>query len=296
MTIHQALNVQDRTVSYRDAEVFLAAALEVERPYLYAHSDQKLTAAQAKKYEGYLVAREGNSPVAYIVGRKEFFGRPFKTDERALIPRPETEALIDHAVSFSRAQFLAHLKATNKPCALEILELGTGCGNIACTLALELGKHPVAANIIATDIAPEALELAQENWQRLGESNRNIRLEFLQASLFDHEKIQGSLPFDLIIANLPYVPTTWKMHPDAQPDVLFHEPEIALFGGEDGLDMYRDFFTQAPHYLAEHGQIIIEYGETQTKALLPLAQQAFPTKTLTVHQDYAGLDRVLAIA
>jgi release factor glutamine methyltransferase len=296
MNIQQALNVQNRTVSYRDAEVLLAAVLKKDRTWLYAHSESELSHSDAEKYETYLIAREGNQPVAYITGVKEFYGRPFSIDARALIPRPETEGVIDHAMAFLPKQFMAHLKATNKPCALKILELGTGCGNIAVTLAAELGKHPVAADIIATDVAPEALELAQENYKKLGESNKNIRLEFLEASLFDHKKIQGSEPFDLIVANLPYVPTTWKIDPAAQPDVIFHEPDVALFGGEDGLDIYREFFQKAPEYLAESGQIIIEYGETQTKELLPLARAAFPTKKADVYQDYAGLDRVLVLS
>lgn len=296
MNIQQALNVQDRTVSYRDAEVLLAAVLKKERVWLHAHPESELSHKEAEQYEAYLTAREGNQPVAYITGIKEFYGRPFAIDKRALIPRPETEAVIDHALNFLPAQFMAHLKATNKPCALKVLELGTGCGNIAVTLALELSKHPVAADIIATDIAPEALELAHENYKNLGESNNNIRLEFLEASLFDHKKIKGSAPYDLIVANLPYVPTTWKMNPAAQADVLFYEPDVALFGGSDGLDIYRDFFAQAPEYLAKDGQIIVEYGETQTKELLPLAQAAFPTQKADVYQDYAGLDRVLVLS
>src|ERR1044072_4792280 len=268
MTIQQALDVSQRTVSYRDAEVLLAATLQVDRSFLYAHPDQVLTEKQQGEYAAFLDRREKNEPVAYITGYKEFYGRRFKTDQRALIPRPETEAIIEQALAAGPVEWA--------------LELGTGSGNIAITLALE----GVAKNILATDISSDALGLAQENWQRLG-GDKKPAPTFLQASLFDHPVIAKHAPYDLLLANLPYVSTDWQQHPAAQPDVLFYEPDVALFGGQDGLDLYRQFFHAAPQYLHKNGRIIIEYGEDQTKGLLPLAKAAFPSKACTVHQDYA---------
>lgn len=291
MTINQALNVQDRSVSTRDAEVLLQEVLKVERSFLHAHPEQKLTAEQRKKYENFLQRREANEPVAYITGHKEFYGREFKTDERALIPRPETEKLIDLTCAWAPNYFQKHLKATNKPCPIRILELGTGCGNIAITLSQELSKLHTLYEIIATDISPNALALAQENAAKLGAKY----LKFLQADLFTHPDFKIKMPYDLLIANLPYVSNSWKTDPLAQPEVVFQEPDIALFGGEDGLDIYRNFFQQAPQFLAEDGLLLIEFNEDQTNTLSKLAQSAFPHKKCRVYQDYAGLDRVLEI-
>jgi len=274
MTIKQAIDdVANRSVSFREAEVFLARVLSCDRTFLHAHPETELTEAQAAAYETCLQQREANEPVAYITGVKEFYGRPFKCDARALIPRPETEALIDSAIAFLK----------DKPEA-SILELGTGCGNIAITLAKELPE----VQIIATDVSSEALELAQENAAALAAT-----VTFLTADLFDNPAISG--PYDLIIANLPYVPDRWRMDPQAQPEVVFKEPAIALFGGEDGLDIYRRFFAEVPHFLTPTGHLLIEFNEDQGQAIADLAQKAFPDRQVKVTQDYAGLDRCLEV-
>ena len=285
ITVKNALNVQNRTVSYREAEVLLGDVLAVSREWLYANPDAVLTKEQEEKYLLYLNRREKNEPVAYITGVKEFYSRPFKTDSRALIPRPETEGLIDLAIKW------AQKNASTKP--LKILELGTGCGNIAITLNLELQKHKINNQIIATDIDANALELAKENSDLLATDKKS--LEFIEADLFQHPTIQKDTPYNLIIANLPYVPTTWKMNPIAQQDVLFYEPDIALFGGEDGLDIYRCFFQQVAQFLASEGIIIIEFSEEHGKGISELGKKAFPEAKIKIQPDYAGLDRVLVI-
>ena len=245
----------------------------------------------------YYSRRENNEPVAYIIGHKEFYGREFYCDNRVLIPRPETEGLIDRALTWLPGYFQAHLEATNKPCPLHILEIGTGCGNIATTLLLELAGRRIPAYIIATDISPEALEVAEMNWNRLktDTSHQLARVKFLQADLFQAKEIGRNAPYDLIIANLPYVPTTWQTDPTAQPDVIFYEPEIALFGGSDGLRLYRTFFNQAPDYLAKNGRILCEYGEDETPTLQQLVRQKFPKKTIHFYKDYAELDRIVEV-
>lgn len=296
MTIAEALNVQNRSVSSRDAEVLLAAALQQPRAFLHAHGEVALSPDESVTYESFLKRREQNEPVAYITGEKEFFGRLFKVDKRALIPRPETEGAVELSVAWCEQSFKTHLAATNKPCPVTILELGTGGGAIAVSLALELARRGVPATIIATDIAPEALELAEENWGSLkrGEPVGVIKLSFITADLFDHTSLHDK-KFDLIVANLPYVETTWKVETGAQPDVVFYEPDVALFGGSDGLDIYRRFFAEAPAHLHDDSAVIIEYGDTQTKAITPLAAAAFPQKKLEIHKDYAGLDRILTL-
>ncbi len=283
MTIAEALNVANRSVSFRDAEVLLGAVLHQERTWLHAHANEELTQEQAKQYSSFLDRREDNEPVAYITGVKEFFGRPFACDPRALIPRPETEAVVERA--------LAVLVPRTEP--YRILELGTGCGNISVTVALELAARQVPAHIIATDVSEEALELARQNSDSLGASS----VTFVVADMFANESVYKGAPYDLILANLPYVADTWKIDPRSQRDVVFFEPDLALFGGdEDGLLLYRKFWNEAPAYLKGDGRVIIEYGEDQTGAMLPLIASAFPHKTATVYKDYAELDRVLEVA
>ncbi len=295
-TISQALNVSSIPVSFREAEVLLAHVLTCSREHLHTHPEQLLTPEQVATYQSFLERRQHNEPVAYITGVKEFYSRPFKCDSRALIPRPETEGVIDLAVPFLTQWFTTNAKATNKPCPVSVLELGTGAGNIGVTLALELEALHIPATLILTDVSAEALALARENYETLNpRPSPHTAISFLEADLFAHEKFAGKR-FQLITANLPYIAPAWRMNPDAQPDVLFHEPDVALFGGdEDGLGLYRSFFAEAPSYLAPGGRVIVEYGEDQTPALKPLAQAAFPGATITVHKDYADLDRILEI-
>jgi release factor glutamine methyltransferase len=297
MTIQAALNVSKRSVSFRESEVLLAFAMEVERPYLHAHPEADLTLAQHTKYEKCLQRREDNEPVAYIVGCKEFYGRKFKVDSRALIPRPETEGIIDRAMTFATSAFQAQVATTNKPCPVRILELGTGCGNIAISMALELGERNVPYQILATDLAPEALALALENWSHLqvAGSPRYGSLKFVQSDLFAAPSVAAGAPFDLLLANLPYVPLTWRFDSQAQPEVIFQEPDIALFGGADGLQIYRRFFAEAPRFLGDTGISLIEYGEDQTASIVTLAESAFVGRPIGVYQDYAGLDRTLRV-
>lgn len=297
LSVRQALDVSQRSVSYRDAEVLLGHILGIRREELFSNPERILTTAENAAYEAALTRREHNEPVAYITGVREFYGRKFACDARALIPRPETEGIIERALDFLPTYFHSHLKQSGKPCPLHILELGTGCGNIAITLALELAAKSIPSTIIATDLSTEALELAKENLYNLApELSRHIVLKFIQADLFDHQDITRYAPYDLITANLPYVPLTWQRDPAAQADVIFHEPDLALFGGEDGLSIYREFFSKAPNHLHPEGKVLIEYGEDQTSNLLPLVREAFPSRTLEVHKDYANLDRILEIS
>jgi release factor glutamine methyltransferase len=286
MTIAEALDVSQRSVSFRDAEVLLAEALKRndlthDRAWIIAHPEFALPTTIMDVYQDFLSQRESNKPVAYITGHKEFFGRDFACDQRALIPRPETEHLV---------QATLDLLTQNPAKTYAILELGTGCGNIITTLAAELTTRNQPFSAIATDIAPEALSLAQQN----ATNHTAAHIQFIQADLFDHPDLV-SHQADVLIANLPYVEDTWRHDPQAQADVVFFEPEIALFGGPDGLDIYRRFFTQAAAHLTSTGFVIIEYGERQTEYLLPIIKAAMPDYAVTVHQDYAGLDRYVII-
>lgn len=296
MTIAQALaSVQNRSVSYREAEIFLAAVLQVTRAYLFAHPEQRLKTSQRQLFGRYIKRREKNEPVAYILGQKEFYGRPFVVDRRALIPRPETEGLIDDAVSYATDYFHTHLASQNKPCPLHILELGTGCGNIAISVAIELSQRNVPVSLLATDLSPQALELAQLNQQQLIPTPpRSLKLQFCQADLFANPLIKKQSPFVLILANLPYVESSWAQNPAAQADVIFYEPDLALFGGSDGLQIYQQFFAEVKPFLADDGAIMIEHGEKQTAAIHQLVQTHLGVQPIT-KKDGSGLDRITII-
>ena len=292
MTIAQALDVRQRSVSYREAEVLLAEVTGLRREYLHAHLNQDITSSECVRYEEFLQRRERNEPVAYIIGYKEFYGRPFQTDSRALIPRPETEGIIDAAVIAQNKRFKRLLAAKGKPCPLRILELGTGCGNIAITLAHELAAKRIAAEIVATDISPEALLLAEANAVSLGVPSL-CRITWVEADLYGSFQVDRRAPYDLIIANLPYVSTAWKQDPAAQMDVLFYEPDIALFGGVTGTDIYKRFWRDLSTYLKPDGDVLIEFDHGQSVEMLPYAQASLPSYAFTVLEDYAGLERIL---
>jgi len=296
MTIAAALDlVQERSVSRREAEIFLQHVTGLERAQLHTNLERELTGAEEAAYLSCLDRREQNEPVAYITGWKEFYGRRFACDKRALIPRPETELLIDKALELAPHIFAANLKTSGKPCPVRILELGTGCGNIAGTLSFELAARDIPAQIVATDVEVDAVQLAQENLERLGEGVPTSPVTLLLADMFDHPEIAKRAPYDLIVANLPYVPTAWQHDPAAQAEVVFWEPAVALFGGGDGLDHYRSFFKDVWQYLAPGGSILIEYGEDETGDLRHLLVDHTEPLELIVHKDYAELDRMLEI-
>jgi release factor glutamine methyltransferase len=295
MTVAEALNVADRSVSYREAEVLLAHVLATDRAWLLAHPEKPLTPDQAAQYADALHRREQNEPVAYITGTKEFYGYPFRCDRRALIPRPETEGAIDQAILFLTE---GNSRAGNRPTPpWRILELGTGCGNIVVTLGLELGKRNIDYQLWATDVDSAALALAQENLSELAIDQPRLqkKVRFLEADLFNHPALREAAPFDLIVANLPYVPEQWRQDPQAPAEVVFQEPDVALFGGPDGLAVYRRFFATAPQFLHESGAIVAECSEDQGEATRSLAQAAFPRHDVAVRRDYADLDRILTV-
>lgn len=297
MTVKEALDVSNRSVSFREAEIFLIEVLGVERAWIHTHPENILSSYQEQKFNAFLLKREENIPVAYIIGNREFYGRKFTCDKRALIPRPETEGLIDRVIKWAPDFFNSHMKASNKPCPVRILELGTGSGNIAISLALELAKLSVPTQIVATDISEEALDLARENWEILKKevSNSFPAIHFCQADLFSGDMVASRKPYHLLVANLPYVPNDWKVSPEAQAEVVFQEPDVALFGGGDGLDLYRQFFLSAPEFLADDGKVLVEFGDEEGIMIIKLAKDAFPAREPVIHKDYAELDRILEL-
>jgi release factor glutamine methyltransferase len=255
-----------------EVELLLAHVLECSRTDLYAHPEHPVGPRQQANYQELLNRRAQGEPLPYLIGHIEFFGLDFAVDASVLIPRPETEKLVELAL-----EFISHLADP------VLADVGTGSGCIGVTLAV----HAPSARVYALDLSPHALRVAQANALRHGVADR---MTFLRSDLL------ASLPepVDLIAANPPYV--AHQDWPTLPREVSAHEPRLALDGGPDGLDLIRELLDQAPSYLAPRGATLIEIGATQGLAATQLARRAFPAATTTVQTDLSGHDRVLCIA
>lgn len=256
-----------------DAELLLAHILRSDRRHLYAHSDARLAPAQQAAFDALVQRRAAREPLAYITGQREFYGRDYYVDRRVLIPRPETEQLVELA--------LAHLRSlSTDPCY--VADVGTGSGIIAITIALEWPR----AIVYGLDLSADALAVAAINSARLGVAERVVlRCGDLLAPL--ERRVH------CIVANLPYVAANeWS---ELSPEIRHYEPEMALAGGPDGLDLIRRLLSQAGDYLLPGGAILLEIGAQQGLAALALAAHAFPDARMRLHCDFSGLDRVLAV-
>jgi release factor glutamine methyltransferase len=209
-------------------------------------------------------------PVAYLLGRAGFFGREFLVNENVLVPRPETEHVVDEALRF----------IGERP--LRVLDVGTGCGAIACTIAAE-----TQASVWGTDISPGAVAIAKENARRLGVADR---ARFYAGDLTEPV---GAQRFDLVVANLPYVPTAAISR---KPAPVAYEPREALDGGPDGLALYRRLFDTVAPVVNPNALILLEAAPPTMAGLVALAKSALPHSVVAVGRDYAGLDRYLAIS
>jgi release factor glutamine methyltransferase len=275
-----------------DAELLLAAAQDITRSRLLAHLDETPTAIAAKRFQTLLDRRARHEPIAYILGHKEFFGLDLLVDRRVLIPRPETEMLVEQALGWIKANLpfpagerRGRLASSNRgEGGLRILDLGTGSGAIILALASQLDLRHA---LLAADRSVDALAIARANAERFGLSSR---ITFVQSDLFDTINV----PIDLIVANLPYVSQSeWR---DLSSDIVDYEPHEALDGGPDGLDTFRRLFMQAPQCLAPGGALMLEIGSAQGASTMALARSAFPRADVTVVKDLAGLDRMVTVA
>ena len=259
-----------------DAELLLGCALGMSREELIVAARRKLSVAESDRYEDLLRRRLNREPLAYITGQQEFWSLGFLVSGDVLVPRPETETLVERA--------LKHLAAINNHEAPRILELGTGSGAIAVALASELPQ----AEIVATEIAPAALQIARRNASRNGVSNA---IRFLQGDLFTALDQELEKEFDLIVSNPPYIPRGEIAQLEAE--VNRWEPRAALDGGVDGLDFYRRIIEEAPGYLRQGGAVAVEIGAAIGSLVLALFRNNPAYGDTRVYQDYSGRDRVV---
>lgn len=253
-----------------EAELLLVHVLAQPRAYLWAHPEAALTPQQVADYAAYVQRRAAGEPLPYITGQIEFFGLTFAVTPDVLIPRPETETLVEAALDWLKGH----------PDAVAV-DVGTGSGCIAVSLAV----HAPSLRLYATDISSAALQVARVNAER---HNVAERITFLEGDLL----LPLPEPLDLIVSNPPYVAENeW----DALPLSVQQEPRLALLSGADGLDAIRRLLAQAQTRLKPSGLMLVEIGERQGEAVQALAQAAFPQANVAVLPDLAGKDRVLQI-
>jgi release factor glutamine methyltransferase len=276
MTLKQAIdrarsslsanNIEDALL---ESELLLRHVLKISQTQLYLDLDRELSPKQEKTFRNLIRRRLKGEPTAYITGHREFYGLDFRVNPDVLIPRPESELLVEKALQIARHHSLA-----------TIAEIGTGCGAIAISLAINLPR----AKIYATDISAPALKVARTNCQKHGVTRR---VHLLPGNMLD------PLPetVDLIAANLPYVK-------ESELPVYFpvsFEPVLALNGGPDGLDKIRQLSRQLNDKLRPGGYLLLEMGQGQQKAVTTLLSRLFPSAQIEVIPDLSSIDRVVSL-
>lgn len=259
-------NVEDASL---ESEILLRHTLGLTRDQLFSHFDTPVSPAQLKKFIKLVKRRADGEPTAYITGIREFYGLNFKVNRNVLIPRPETELLVEKAIS------LCHENRYSK-----IADIGTGCGAIAISLAVNL----LEIIVYAIDISSRALEVAKQNSLSHGVKDRTV---LLQGDMLE----PLPEPVDMIIANLPYVRKSDV--PDKGP--LSYEPELALNGGEGGLDKIERMCLQAGKKLNKKGYLLLEIGEGQAEGVENILHNIFPSSSIEVGGDLVGIERVVTL-
>lgn len=255
-----------------DAELLARHLLGWERAHFLAHDDEEAAEGFAEALDAVVARRVAREPVAYIRGTQEFYGREFLVTPAVLIPRSESEIIVEQAVAY----LLDHITATR------VADIGVGSGCLAVSIAAEVPR--VLLSVVATDISADALVVAKRNAERLGVAQR---IRFVLGAYL--EGVSG--PFDLIVANPPYVKGTDA--PALQPEVRDHEPHVALFGGDDGMRNVRGVLSEAARTLAPGGRLIMEMGYGQDELVLPLAQATPGLTEAHIIDDLQGIPRVL---
>jgi release factor glutamine methyltransferase len=269
-----------------DAELLLAHAVGADRTAILAHPEAPLGTGQEQTYRSALERRAAGEPVAYIRGLKEFYGLAFGVDARALIPRPETERLVELALGWIVQRATDRPRPRGTP-PVRVLDVGTGSGAVVVTLAVVLRRRRFAeaVELVASDRSAEALSLALENAVAHGVSDLvELRREDL---LGDGLLADG--PFDLLVANPPYIPTS--VVPQL-PAAASFEPREALDGGPDGLALVRQLLRRLPEAVAPGGAALLEIGSDQAERVREAAAEAVPGWRVTVHPDLSGRPRV----
>ena len=251
-----------------DAELLVAKALETDRVGLYLDLNRPLVDQERSAIRPLVARRREREPVAYILGHRDFYGRRFKVTPDVLIPRPDTETLVDHA-----------LECIPEDAASRVLDVGTGSGAVAVTIAAE---RPLAL-VTATDISEAALKVASENAKQLEVANR---IRFEHANL-----LSGVEQYDVIVSNPPYIAQSEMAA--LQAEIREHEPIAALEAGEDGLDVVRALLSASEPATASGAQMLIEIGATQAVSVVAFAAEHTAWQPVAVYPDLNRIERVV---
>ncbi|MCL4458953.1 MAG: peptide chain release factor N(5)-glutamine methyltransferase [Chloroflexi bacterium] len=261
--------------NYLEAEVLLRHALHLSRTQLYCQPNRLLTPLEQQASVQLIDRRLRHEPIAYITGEKEFYGLTFYVDRSVLIPRPETEHLVEQVLETVAGEEYAHTP-------LLIADVGTGSGAIAVSLAVRLSS----SRIYAIDHSAEAIAVARRNCYQHDVADRvTLLIGDLLAPLPE--------PVNIIVANLPYIRSDELSN--LPTEIRAFEPPTTLNGGPDGLEHYRRLFAVAPLYLKAGGMVFVEIGAGQASATIRLAESHFPKATIAVSKDYSGIERIVSV-
>ena len=262
-------NISDSDI---ESEVIIRKVLGLDRNNFFATLDNPVPIRKTSQIKKNLQQRISGIPLSYITKNREFFGIDFFVNEHVLIPRQESELLVEKVISFCKKQ---------KKTKFTIADIGTGSG----ALAISIAKNLKNTNVIATDISNKALQIAKKNAKNIDVS-RNI--SFLHSNLLENLKT----PVDVIVANLPYI-STGEMHTLSLE--VKKEPTIALLGGEDGTDLITKLIRQSPKYLKKNGKLILEISPSQKNIVFSLIKENFLKSNPKVHEDYAKIERAISV-
>jgi len=257
------------------AELLLAHALGCEKIHLYARFHEEPTAEQRTAFRDLVKKAAEHYPIAYLIGRREFYSLDFDVTPAVLIPRPETEQIVELV--------LDRCKQTDAE-RIDVLDIGTGSGCLAVTLA----KREPRVHVVATDISAATLEVAQVNIDKHGVGER---IECVESDIFASLNGQAATGFDFIVSNPPYV--ALRERETLPRNVRDYEPESALFAGDDGLDFYRALAAPLADYLRLGGRCYFEIGEDQADAVVELLSAGGRVVSIAAHSDLAGTPRIL---
>ncbi len=256
--------------AWLDAEILVAHVLSSSRVRLHTHPEERLTAVQQRRLARLAGRRAERVPMPYLTGEREFFGYQLAVTPAVLIPRPESELLVELAIEW----------LSRHAAARRMIDLGTGSGAVAIAVARGMPR----VRVTARDVSARALKVAAAN---IGRHRVRSRVTLEKGNL-----LQGVGPADLIVANLPYISERQKR---VRPRELDYEPALALDGGTDGLRLIREAITQAPRVLKDGGAVLFECDPSQARRLVRIAQKEWPAAQVTVHKDLAGRDRVVRV-
>lgn len=284
LTIIEALKIAAKLLcesgienAYSEAAILLSASMQCNKEFIYTHPHDILSKEVLQKFEENVKLRIARKPVSYIICSKEFMGLEFYVNESVLIPRPETEILVEYIINIINNQNKCHGMYKNN---LRILDIGTGSGCIGISIAYNIPN----AHIWCVDISNEALSIACLNAQKHGVDRR---IHLIQSDIFSN--IEG-LVFDIIVSNPPYIPTQDICKLD--PDVRFYEPLKALDGGEDGLFYYKSIISDAHRFLTNKGVLAFEVGIGQAYFVSEMLKNYM--YDVQVIKDLSGIDRVVS--